>query len=78
MRLRARFPDLKILVGRWGLEDPEDRTRDQLTAAGAYLVATSLEETRDQIATLAGIVAWGSRAPRDAERAVPEPRVAVA
>jgi hypothetical protein len=78
MRLHSRFPDLKILVGRWGVDDPDDRTRDQLIAAGAYLVATSLEETRDQVATVAGIVTQEpGLAPADGT-AVPKPRVASA
>jgi hypothetical protein len=50
MRLRARFPDLKIFVGRWGLRGSADKIRDQLIAAGADEVATTLEETRDQVA----------------------------
>ncbi|HTK73677.1 MAG TPA: AI-2E family transporter [Gemmataceae bacterium] len=46
-RLRMRFPDLKIVVGRWGLlADSVESNRRALTAAGADEVTTSLAETR--------------------------------
>jgi hypothetical protein len=82
-RLRARFPDIKILVGRWGqgenLEETPNRDLNSATPlageqaasdlaatkeatanpaihalkqAGADMVATSLRDTRDQLATL--------------------------
>jgi predicted PurR-regulated permease PerM len=51
-RLRAQFPDLKILVGCWGLEQNFDRTRERLMAAGANKVGSSLLETRDQLVPL--------------------------
>ena len=57
IRLRARFPELKILVGRWGLDGAVDKARDPLIAAGADEVATSLAETRDQVATFVSILA---------------------
>jgi predicted PurR-regulated permease PerM len=79
LRLRAQFPDLKILVGRWGLRGGAEKTRDQLIAAGADMVATSLEETRDQVATFVSILA--SREPRSAPKAgasVPDARVVAA
>jgi hypothetical protein len=44
-RLRARFPELRILVGRWGLDDGIEQNRQQLCEAGASLVATSLRDT---------------------------------
>jgi hypothetical protein len=43
-RLRARFPNVKILVARWG--KPADESVERLTEAGADTVAASLEETR--------------------------------
>jgi predicted PurR-regulated permease PerM len=46
-RLRARFPDVKIAVGRWG--GPGDAEREQLRQDGADLVGTSLRETRAQL-----------------------------
>jgi hypothetical protein len=46
-RLRQRFPDLKIVVGRWGLaEEYVPTNRAALTAAGADAVTTSLAEAR--------------------------------
>lgn len=46
-RLRKRFPDLKIIVGRWGLaDDSVESNQRALTDAGADDVATSLAETR--------------------------------
>jgi hypothetical protein len=55
-RLRACC-DAKILVGRWGLKNPQDKNRQQLEAAGADYVAFSLGETRNQILSLAPVVA---------------------
>jgi hypothetical protein len=55
-RLRACC-DAKILVGRWGLKNPQDKNRQQLEAAGADYVAFSLGETRNQILSLVPIVA---------------------
>ncbi len=49
-RLRARFPKLKIVVGRWGLaqEQLEDN-RSSLSEAGADWVGATLLETRNQL-----------------------------
>jgi predicted PurR-regulated permease PerM len=47
MRLRARFPHVKIVVGRWGGKDQGEH--DQLLAAGADAVGATLRESRDQI-----------------------------
>jgi hypothetical protein len=55
-RLRACC-GAKILVGRWGLKNPQDKNRQQLEAAGADYVAFSLGETRNQILSLVPIVA---------------------
>ena len=49
MRLRARFPELKILVGRWGYVGDVKKMHAQLLDAGASDVATTLEETGHQI-----------------------------
>ncbi len=49
LRLRARFPDLKILIGRWGYVGDATKMRQQLLAAGGNHVATTLEETYHQI-----------------------------
>ncbi|MCX5770786.1 MAG: AI-2E family transporter [Candidatus Hydrogenedentes bacterium] len=48
-RLRARHPDLKIIVGRWGLKDNVDANREQLQEVGADMMAATLLETRKQL-----------------------------
>jgi hypothetical protein len=53
MRLRARFHELKIVVGRWGLKGNLDKNRDQVLAAGADHFAIALSETRKQVMALA-------------------------
>ncbi|HET6327947.1 MAG TPA: AI-2E family transporter [Planctomycetaceae bacterium] len=52
-RLRSGFPDLKIVVGRWGLKaDAELKNREQLIDAGADNFARTLEETATQLVQL--------------------------
>jgi predicted PurR-regulated permease PerM len=52
-RVRVRFPELKIVVGRWGLkEDSERKDREQLLEAGADQFGTTLEETAIQLVQL--------------------------
>jgi predicted PurR-regulated permease PerM len=63
-RLRAHFPELKILVGRWGFKDNLERTRERLQAAGADHVATTLIESRNQLLPLVQVLA---HAPQTAE-----------
>jgi hypothetical protein len=48
--LRARLPELTIVVGRWGLHEKVHNDREALLAAGATHVAATVIETRDQIA----------------------------
>lgn len=49
-RLRTRFPSLKIIVGRWGLGDEAmAKNQEQLAAAGADRVASTLAETLVQL-----------------------------
>ena len=59
-RLRTRFPDLKIFVGRWGLAGGAMEAGGALVAAGADAVATTLAESRGQIASLVPIVSHRS------------------
>ena len=56
LRLRARFPSLKILVGRWGYAGNEQKMREQLVGAGAADVAITLGETCRQIETLRALL----------------------
>ena len=48
-RLRARFPGIKILVGRWGDNGQSEGDRATLLAAGADAVGANLSESRDQL-----------------------------
>jgi hypothetical protein len=48
-RLRARAPDLPILVGRWAPPELADENADALLAVGATRVASTLVESRDQL-----------------------------
>jgi predicted PurR-regulated permease PerM len=45
-RLRAKVPDAKILIGRWGLKENVKADEELLTDAGADQIATTLENTR--------------------------------
>jgi predicted PurR-regulated permease PerM len=48
-RLRAQYPDVRIVVGRWGEHDDVEGAREHLAAVGAEAVAVSLLETRRQL-----------------------------
>jgi len=45
-RLRLQCPELKIVVGRWGLHDEMDADRQHLLAAGADHVETTVLDTQ--------------------------------
>lgn len=51
-RLRSRFPDLQLLVGRWGQQDDLEQMRQRLKAAGASEVGVTLLESRVQVLPL--------------------------
>ena len=51
-RLRARFPNLKIAVGQWGMGSED---RNSILLAGADRVGTTLIETREQMIQLCQI-----------------------
>ncbi len=48
-RVNARFPELKLLVGRWGQVDELDEAKTDLTAVGADSVHTSVDEAATQL-----------------------------
>ena len=48
-RLRSRFPRVKILVARWGLESGAVENAELLRQAGADFVTTTLVETRERM-----------------------------
>jgi predicted PurR-regulated permease PerM len=56
-RLRSRFREVKIIVGRWGEKGHSDKNAKLLQEVGASQVTTTLLETRDRIAALAPVVA---------------------
>ncbi len=51
-RVRARFPNLKIAVGRWGTETDDS---DSMLLAGADKVGTTMVEIHEQIIQLCQI-----------------------
>jgi len=53
-RLRARLPNLKIAVGRWGMGNED---RNSILLAGADRVGTTMLETREQMIQLCQISA---------------------
>jgi predicted PurR-regulated permease PerM len=48
-RLRDRWPQMKIIVGRWGMKGELKDQREQLLEAGADFVALTLQEARSQV-----------------------------
>lgn len=50
-RMRARFSNIKISVGRWAPKMEGERDNKELDGLGADLIASSLLETRDQLAS---------------------------
>ena len=54
-RLRAAFPDVRILVGRWGPPELADESTQVLRDTGANLVASTLLETRTYLGGLVEI-----------------------
>ena len=61
-RLRSQCPELKIVVGRWGLHDEMGADRQQLLAAGADHVETTVLDTQRTLAQMAGLM-LGRHAP---------------
>ena len=55
-RLRAAFPDVRILVGRWGPPALADESTQALRDAGADLVASTLLESRTYLRGLVEIL----------------------
>jgi predicted PurR-regulated permease PerM len=55
-RLRIRFPELKIVVGRWGFTGNIQEDRLRLLPAGADEVAMTLRETRSHVMQLMPLI----------------------
>ena len=51
-RLKSGRPEVQIIVGRWGLKGNSEGNEQQLQAAGADLMATTLLESRSQLMAL--------------------------
>ena len=68
--LTTRFPDLRIIVGRWGLRAAEARARRQLEAAGADSVGVTLIETREHLQRVHSLEPPTLRPPVEAEPAL--------
>ncbi len=58
-KLRTRFPEVKIVVGRWGLTGKVETDREELLDAGADLTATTILETRSQLTSLLSMLVIG-------------------
>jgi predicted PurR-regulated permease PerM len=69
-RLRSQCPELKIVVGRWGLHDEKDADRQHLLAAGADYVETTLLDTQRALAQVG--LTLGPRAPESPPTLGPE------
>jgi len=67
-RLRARFPNLQILVGRWGLTENQDEIRKKLLASGASDVSFTLDACRTQAVPIVQLAAHATT-PQDVSRA---------
>jgi predicted PurR-regulated permease PerM len=63
-RLRGRFPNIKIIVGRWGTRS--ENNENSLLAAGADKVGTTIIETRDQVIQLSQISSAHADSPQSA------------
>jgi predicted PurR-regulated permease PerM len=69
-RLRSQCPELKIVVGRWGLHDEKDADRQHLLAAGADHVETTVLDTQRTLAQLG--LTLGRAAPESPPTPAPE------
>jgi predicted PurR-regulated permease PerM len=62
-RLRSRFPDCRIVVGRWGIQEDRDTSQTVLREAGADEVGTTLRETHNQVSQLNQLVETSTPSP---------------
>jgi predicted PurR-regulated permease PerM len=69
-RLRSQCPELKIVVGRWGLHDEQDTDRQHLLAAGADYVETTVLDTHRVLAQVG--LTLGRPAPESPPTLLPE------
>ena len=45
-KVRSRFPQIQVVIGRWGLQNPK-KLRDLTATTGVAAVATSIAEARN-------------------------------
>ena len=57
-RLRTRFPEIKLVVGRWGVKRGVKVERDRLRKVGVHFVAATISETRSQLRSLFPSLVW--------------------
>ncbi len=69
-RLRARFPELKIVIGRWGFTEDSEANRALLLSVGVDEVGVTLRESRNQVMQLSELSP--SPDPEAATTSVPE------
>jgi predicted PurR-regulated permease PerM len=69
-RLRSQCPELKIVIGRWGLHDEKEADRQHLLAAGADHVETTVLDTQRALAQVG--LTLGRPAPESPPTLVPE------
>jgi AI-2E family transporter len=68
-RLRARFPDVKILVCRWDYSASAQTNPGQLLEAGAESITATLLETRQRLASLLPVLTQTRNVEENAKRA---------
>jgi predicted PurR-regulated permease PerM len=67
-RLLARYNDIKLVVGLWGLKRGIHENRERLRQVGVHFVASTLSETRNQLRSLLPLLKCQQKA-QDAEPA---------
>jgi hypothetical protein len=55
-RLRSQFPEMRILVGRFGLRGNVEQNRTELRESGANEMATTILEMRTQLNALTPVL----------------------
>jgi predicted PurR-regulated permease PerM len=69
-RLRSQYPELTIVVGRWGFHDEQETDRQHLLAAGADYVETTVLDTQRTLAQVG--LTLGRPAPESPPTLVPD------
>ncbi len=75
-RLKARFPDMQIIIGVWHLDGGVSAARERLGAGCPDLVMTTLSEALKEVQRLTDPEA-AAEPPTEPEKTVPEPETAL-